>query len=92
MLCGGSSYSFLFEDKVDCYIYSGCLCCITLILDRNAPTYSSLVSAVACDALLLIMFPLSVGSGPATGHADVVVDNWTLSTVEDYESVVILSR
>lgn len=60
-------------------------CCTAVILDFPC----RLVSAVVCDALLLIMFPVSVGSRPATGHADVVIDNWALSTVEDYECVVI---
>lgn len=64
-------------------------CCTAPIHD---PAYCFLVSAVGCEALLLIMLPVSAGSRPATGHADVVVDNWTLSTVEDYEYVVILSR
>lgn len=63
-----------------------------MILDFPAPAYFPLASAVVCDALLLITLPVSVGSRPATGHADVVVDNWTLCTVEDYECVVILSR
>lgn len=65
-------------------------CCTALILFLNAPLYSP--PFLCSGALLLIMFPMSVGSRPATGHTDVVVDNWTLSTVEDYECVVILSR
>lgn len=39
----------------------------------SASAFSGLlVSAVVS---LLIMFPVSAGSRPATGHADVVVDN-----------------
>ena len=37
-----------------------------------AAFFGLLVSAVVS---LLIMFPVSAGSRPATGHADVVVDN-----------------
>lgn len=68
--------------------------CTAVILDFPATYLRTclLVSAVVCDASWLIMFPVSAGSRPATGHADVVVDNWTPSTVEDYECVVILSR
>lgn len=64
-------------------------CCTAMILVFPAPAYRRLVSAVV---VLLILFPVSVGSRPATGHADVVVDNWTLSTVEDYECVAIFKQ
>ncbi len=68
-------------------MYSQDFCCTAMILDFPAAACCLIVSA---SCLVLIMLPVSVGSRPATGHADVVVDNW--STVEDYECVVILSR
>lgn len=67
------------------------LCCSGL--GRKCPyLLSSCFRSCLWCLFLLIMFSPSVGSRPATGHSDVVIDNWTLSTVEDYEYVVILSR
>lgn len=40
---------------------------------------------------LLIMFVASVGSRAATGHAD-VMDNCTLSTIEDYRCDVHINQ
>lgn len=50
------------------YLTHSCdFCCIALIWDLNALMCHLLLSVVVCDASLLIMLPVTVGSTADTG-------------------------